>query len=58
LPTMVIAGTHDLPTPPADGRFIAAAIPGAGYVEFDAAHLSNIEAAPKFTAALIEFLAH
>jgi len=57
LPTMVIAGTHDLPTPPADGRFIAAAIPGAGYVEFDAAHLSNIEAAPKFTAALIEFLA-
>ena len=30
---------------PADGRSLAGAIPGARYVELDAAHLSNIEAA-------------
>ena len=51
-PTLVIAGTHDAATPPADGRFLADAIRGARYVELPAAHLSNIEAAPAFTAAL------
>ena len=33
------------PTPPAEGREIAEAIAGARYVELDAAHISNIEAA-------------
>jgi 3-oxoadipate enol-lactonase len=56
-PTLVIAGAHDLATPPADGRFLAEHIQGARYVELPAAHLSNIEAAPEFTAALTEFLA-
>ncbi len=55
-PTLVIAGTHDLATPPADGRFIAEHIPGARYVELPAAHLSNIEAAARFTAAVLDFL--
>jgi 3-oxoadipate enol-lactonase len=55
-PTLVIAGTHDAATPPADGRFLADNIPGAHYVEIAAAHLSNIEAAPAFTAALVDFL--
>src|SRR3546814_3801533 len=32
-PTLVIAGTHDLATPAADGRFVADAIPGARYGE-------------------------
>ena len=55
-PTLVIAGTHDPATPPADGRFIADRIEGARYVELPAAHLSNIEAARDFTAALLDFL--
>jgi 3-oxoadipate enol-lactonase len=55
-PTLVIAGTHDGATPPADGRFVTERIPGARLVELDAAHLSNIEAAPAFNAALASFL--
>lgn len=56
VPTLVIAGRHDPATPPDQGRALAAAIPGARYLELDAAHLSNIEAAGEFTAALLEFL--
>ena len=55
-PTLVIVGTQDGATPPADGRFLAERIPGARLVELDAAHLSNIEAAPAFNAALASFL--
>ena len=55
-PTLVIAGTHDVATPPADGRFLADASRAPRYVELDAAHISNIEAAPAFTAALLAFL--
>ncbi len=56
VPTLVIAGTHDVATPPADGRFLAERIKGAKYAELDAAHLSNIEATPAFTAAVLAFL--
>ncbi len=56
VPTLVVAGTHDLATPPADGRWLAGAIGGARYVEFDAAHLSNLEAEAGFTAAVLGFL--
>jgi 3-oxoadipate enol-lactonase len=56
LPALVIAGSKDSATSPADGRFIAEQIPGAGYLELDAAHLSNIEASEQFTAKLIQFL--
>ena len=55
-PTLVISGAKDSATPPADGRFIADRISGARYVELDAAHLSNIEAAERFTAELTQFL--
>jgi 3-oxoadipate enol-lactonase len=55
-PTLVIAGRHDPATPPADGRALAEGIAGARYVELEAAHLSNIEAAPDFTAELAAFL--
>jgi len=55
-PTLVIAGTHDAATPPADGRYLAETIRDARYVELPAAHLSNIETAPAFTAALVDFL--
>ena len=55
-PTLVITGTRDVATPPADGQFLAQRIPGAHYVELDAAHLSNIEAADQFSDAVLSFL--
>jgi 3-oxoadipate enol-lactonase len=55
-PTLVIAGSEDPATPPADVRFLADRIPGARYAELPAAHLSNLEAAEKFTAELTRFL--
>lgn len=55
-PTLVIAATHDQSTPPEDGRFIADSIRGARYVEFDAAHLSNIEAQQRFSTEVMRFL--
>jgi 3-oxoadipate enol-lactonase len=55
-PTLVIAGTHDMPTPPADGQFLATNIPGAKYVELSGAHLTNLEAVEAFNRAVREFL--
>jgi len=55
-PTLVIAGTFDQATSAAEGKFLAGQIPGARYRELAAAHLSNIEAAADFTAALAEHL--
>jgi 3-oxoadipate enol-lactonase len=55
-PTLVIAGTEDFATPAAEGRFVAEQIPQARYVELPAAHLSNVQAAPAFTQALMQFL--
>lgn len=55
-PTLVIAGSHDLATPPDHARLIAARIAGAELVELDAAHLSNIEQADAFTRHLLGFL--
>lgn len=54
--TLVLAGTHDPVTTPEDGRYLADNIPVARYVELAAAHLSNVEAAPAFNAALLDFL--
>jgi 3-oxoadipate enol-lactonase len=55
-PTLVIAGTHDVATPPADAEFIRAHIPGARLAMLDAAHISNVEQAEKFTAEVLGFL--
>jgi 3-oxoadipate enol-lactonase len=55
-PTLVISGTHDIATTPADGRFLADHIKGARYVELDAAHLSNIETSDRFNTELSAFL--
>jgi 3-oxoadipate enol-lactonase len=55
-PTLVIAGSADPATPPAEVRFAADRIPGARYVELAAAHLSNLEASAEFTDELIRFL--
>lgn len=57
LPTLIIAGAQDVATPPADGRFLAERIPGACYVEFDTAHLSNVEVPEAFAQAVLQFLA-
>jgi 3-oxoadipate enol-lactonase len=55
-PTLVISATHDPAAPPADGQFLAKQIPGARYVELDAAHLSNIEQHKQFTQEVSRFL--
>ncbi len=55
-PALVISGTHDPAAPPADGRFLADHIHGARYVELNAAHLSNVEAAERFTREVLAFL--
>jgi 3-oxoadipate enol-lactonase len=57
-PTLVIAGTHDPATPPADGHEMVARIEGSHYVELDASHISNIEKADQFTAEVVRFLDH
>jgi pimeloyl-ACP methyl ester carboxylesterase len=57
VPTLVVAGAEDSLTPPDVARAMAAAIPGAGYVEIaGAGHLSNLEQPEAFTAALRAFL--
>jgi 3-oxoadipate enol-lactonase len=55
-PTLVVSGSRDPAAPPADGRLLASKIPGARYLELESSHLSNIEAAPQFTSALLDFL--
>jgi len=56
VPCLVIAGTSDPATPPEEGRYVAASIPGAKYVELPAAHLSNIEARDDFNRHVLQFL--
>jgi len=56
VPTLVISGTSDPVTPPADGRFLAAQIPRARYAEFPGAHLFNLESATSFSAEVLGFL--
>ncbi|HEY6944768.1 MAG TPA: 3-oxoadipate enol-lactonase [Candidatus Acidoferrum sp.] len=55
-PTLVISGTHDPATTPADGHFLAHRIPNARYIELNGAHLSNIEDADRFTREVSGFL--
>lgn len=54
--TLIIAGSGDLPTPPADGKFLNGQIQHSQYIELDAAHLSNRQQAEKFSTAVINFL--
>jgi 3-oxoadipate enol-lactonase len=55
-PTLVVTGAHDRSTPSADGLWLADTIPDAHHVEFDAAHLTNVECASAFTDAVQAFL--
>lgn len=54
--TQVFAGDADPVTTAADGRFLEEHIPRAHLVVLRAAHLSNVEEAAPFTAALLRFL--
>lgn len=57
VPTLLIVGERDVPTPwEGHGEVIAREIPNVRVVRLAAAHLSNIEDPPAFTAALREFL--
>jgi 3-oxoadipate enol-lactonase len=55
-PCLVIGGSHDPATPPADGHVLQAGIRGSRYVELDASHLSAWERPAEFAAAVLEFL--
>src|SRR5580704_1607675 len=53
---LVIAGRHDLSTPPGMGALVASSIEGAKFVTLEASHMSNIEDEANFTKAAIDFL--
>lgn len=55
-PVLLVAGSQDPATPPAGMRLMHERIDASQYLELDTAHLSNIEQAPAFTAALKAFL--
>ena len=55
-PVMVVMGDQDPATPPALGRKLAEAIPGARYVELRGSHIINVEAEGEFNRGLLEFL--
>lgn len=57
LPTMVIGGANDQATPIEQARWLHSQIDDSRLVELDAAHLSNLDREPEFTAALEQFLA-
>ena len=54
--SLVITGTHDPATPPADGRTLHAAIQHSSYVELNASHMSVWECADEFAGAVVEHL--
>jgi|SRR5579872_1133310 len=53
---LVIAGMQDKATPPEGGRYLAEKIVGSKYVEFDTAHLSNVELPQRFSEEVLKFL--
>lgn len=55
--TLVIGGTQDPGTTPADHALIAGSIAGAQLVMLEAAHLLHIERQAEFTEHLLQFLA-
>ncbi len=54
--TLVIAGMHDASVPLSDAQRMAKQIPVARYLELAAAHISNVEAASRFTDEVTSFL--
>jgi 3-oxoadipate enol-lactonase len=57
IPVLCLAGEHDHLAPPAMMERMAARIPGARYVCLKGVgHLPNVESAPRFDAAVLDFL--
>jgi 3-oxoadipate enol-lactonase len=56
VPTLVIGGKRDEAAPIEQSRWLHEQIAGSRLVELDAAHLSNLDREPEFTAALGQFL--
>lgn len=56
VPTLIVCGSQDPVTTADHGRFIQARVEGAELVEFEAAHLSNVEASDAFTQRVLAFL--
>jgi 3-oxoadipate enol-lactonase len=54
--TLVVAGAHDLGTPPAASKVIAETVKDAQFELIDAAHLSPVEQSQRFSALLDSFL--
>ncbi len=52
-PTLLIAGRHDTATTVENAEFIRDRVPGAKLIVLDAAHISNIEQADKYTASVL-----
>jgi 3-oxoadipate enol-lactonase len=57
VPTLVIGGLSDQAAPIEQTRWLHGEIAGSRILELDAAHLSNLDRAAEFTAALDRFLA-
>lgn len=55
-PTLIIAGRHDIATPIENAEFIRDRVPGAKLAVLDAAHISNIEQADKYSRLVLGFL--
>jgi 3-oxoadipate enol-lactonase len=56
VPVLVVYGTEDLVTTPADARYLSRRIAKPTILPLHAAHLSNIEAAENFTSGVLDFL--
>lgn len=57
VPTLVLAGSEDPTTPPADNKIIADAIPGARYAEIEGGyHFPNVEFADEFNRIMVDWL--
>ena len=55
-PTLLIASTADTATPPEGLEFLRERLRTSELVTLDSAHLSNVECAGEFTAAVMDFL--
>lgn len=56
VPTLFVAGTHDMGAPLAAMQDMHARVAHSRFVELDAAHVSNLERPAEFNAALGDFL--
>ncbi len=56
VPTLVIGGENDEAAPIGQSRWLHDQIAGSHLVELNAAHISNLDREPEFTAALSHFL--